>query len=113
VIAATSGLMLSLILQVLEAFSLAQHGTTLVFPHLFDQKYLVVVHLGFPGSHGLGIQLLEPPAIPFSVPSEAPSRAVQSRADGRCQYCLVHESLQRASFAEISLSFRVSDRQSC
>lgn len=47
VIAATSGLMLSLILQVLEAFSLASHGTTLAFPHVFDQKYLVVSTWGF------------------------------------------------------------------
>lgn len=47
VIAATSGLMLSLVLQVLESFRLAQSGTTLAFPHLFDQKYLVVSTWGF------------------------------------------------------------------
>ena len=47
VIAATSGLMLSLLLQVLESFSLARSGATLAFPHLFDQKYLVVSTWGF------------------------------------------------------------------
>jgi len=47
VIAATSGLMLSLVLQVLESFSLARAGTTLAFPHLFDQNYLVVSTWGF------------------------------------------------------------------
>jgi uncharacterized protein involved in response to NO len=47
VIAATFGLMLSLVLQVLESFSLARKGTTLAFPHLFDQKYLVVSTWGF------------------------------------------------------------------
>ena len=47
VIAATSGLMLSLMLQVLESFSLARSGVTLAFPHLFDQKYLVVSTWGF------------------------------------------------------------------
>src|SRR5215470_4969565 len=30
--------------------------------------------------------------------SEALSRAVRSRANGRCQYCLMHESLQGATF---------------
>src|SRR5262249_16250852 len=30
--------------------------------------------------------------------SEALSRAVRSRAEGRCQYCLMHESLQGATF---------------
>src|SRR5215813_379052 len=30
--------------------------------------------------------------------SEALSRAVRSHADGRCQYCLMHESLQGATF---------------
>ncbi|HLZ51372.1 MAG TPA: HNH endonuclease signature motif containing protein [Candidatus Acidoferrum sp.] len=30
--------------------------------------------------------------------SEALSRAVRSRAHGRCQYCLMHESLQGATF---------------
>ena len=33
----------------------------------------------------------------MAVP-EAVSRAVRSRADGRCQYCLMHESLQGATF---------------
>jgi len=47
VIAATSGLMLSLVLQVLECFTLARTGATLAFPHLFDQKYLVVSTWGF------------------------------------------------------------------
>jgi hypothetical protein len=47
VIAATSGLMLSLVLQLLESFRLARSGTTLAFPHLFDQKYLVVSTWGF------------------------------------------------------------------
>jgi hypothetical protein len=47
VIAATSGLMLSLVLQVLESFSLARSGATLAFPHVFDQKYLVVSTWGF------------------------------------------------------------------
>jgi len=47
VIAATSGLMLSLVLQVLESFSLAWNGTSLAFPHEFDQKYLVVSTWGF------------------------------------------------------------------
>lgn len=47
VIAATSGLMLSLVLQVLESFSLAWKGSSLAFPHEFDQKYLVVSTWGF------------------------------------------------------------------
>jgi hypothetical protein len=47
VIAATSGLMLSLVLQVLESLSLARSGATLAFPHVFDQKYLVVSTWGF------------------------------------------------------------------
>ncbi len=47
VIAATSGLMLSLVLQLLESFSLARTGATLAFAHLFDQKYLVVSTWGF------------------------------------------------------------------
>lgn len=47
VIAATSGLMLSLVMQVLESFSLARAGTALAFPHLFDRKYLVVSTWGF------------------------------------------------------------------
>jgi uncharacterized protein involved in response to NO len=47
VIAATSGLMLSLVLQVLESFSLAWKGASLAFPHEFDQKYLVVSTWGF------------------------------------------------------------------
>jgi hypothetical protein len=33
----------------------------------------------------------------MSVPEEL-SRAVRARADGRCQYCLMHESLQGATF---------------
>src|SRR5215467_1793469 len=33
----------------------------------------------------------------MAVP-EALSRAVRSRAHGRCQYCLMHESLQGATF---------------
>ena len=47
VILATSGLMLSLVLQVLESFSLARQGASLAFPHEFDQKYLVVSTWGF------------------------------------------------------------------
>jgi hypothetical protein len=47
VIAATFGLLLSLVLQLLESFRLAQSGVTLAFPHLFDQKYLVVSTWGF------------------------------------------------------------------
>ncbi|MGC2888734.1 MAG: NnrS family protein [Candidatus Acidiferrum sp.] len=47
VIAATSGLMLSLMLQVLETFSLARAGTSPAFPHEFDQRYLVVSTWGF------------------------------------------------------------------
>ena len=47
VIAATSGLLLSLVLQLLESFRLAQSGVTLAFPHLFDQRYLVVSTWGF------------------------------------------------------------------
>jgi hypothetical protein len=33
----------------------------------------------------------------MSVPEEL-SRTVRARADGRCQYCLMHESLQGATF---------------
>ena len=33
----------------------------------------------------------------MSVPEEL-SRAVRARAQGRCQYCLMHESLQGATF---------------
>lgn len=33
----------------------------------------------------------------MSVPEEL-SRAVRTRANGRCQYCLMHESLQGATF---------------
>jgi uncharacterized protein involved in response to NO len=47
VIAATSGLMLSLMLQILETFSLARTGISPAFPHDFDQKYLVVSTWGF------------------------------------------------------------------
>lgn len=47
VVAATSGLLLSLILQVLESVSLARAGITPAFPHSFDQKYLVVSTWGF------------------------------------------------------------------
>jgi uncharacterized protein involved in response to NO len=47
VILATSGLMLSLVFQVLESFSLARQGTSLAFPHELDQKYLVVSTWGF------------------------------------------------------------------
>jgi uncharacterized protein involved in response to NO len=47
VIAATSGLMLSLLLQVIESFSLARIGITPAFPHFFDQKYLIVSTWGF------------------------------------------------------------------
>ena len=47
VIAATSGLMLSLMLQILETFSLARAGISPAFPHEFDQRYLVVSTWGF------------------------------------------------------------------
>jgi uncharacterized protein involved in response to NO len=47
VIAATSGLMLSLMLQVLETFSLSRAGTSPAFPHEFDRRYLVVSTWGF------------------------------------------------------------------
>jgi uncharacterized protein involved in response to NO len=47
VIAATSGLMLVLVLQALETFSLAMHGDSPAFPHEFDQRYLVVCTWGF------------------------------------------------------------------
>jgi hypothetical protein len=33
----------------------------------------------------------------MSIPEEL-SRTVRARADGRCQYCLMHESLQGATF---------------
>ncbi len=33
----------------------------------------------------------------MSVPPELP-RTVRARADGRCEYCLMHESLQGATF---------------
>lgn len=33
----------------------------------------------------------------MSLPEEL-ARAVRARADGRCQYCLMHESLQGATF---------------
>ena len=33
----------------------------------------------------------------MGVPEEL-SREVRARADGRCQYCLMHESLQGATF---------------
>src|SRR5579859_6974672 len=47
VLAATCGLMLSLVLQVLETATLARHGNSVAFPHDFDQKYLVVSTWGF------------------------------------------------------------------
>ena len=47
VIAATSGLMLSLMLQVLETVALARTGISPAFPHDFDQRYLVVSTWGF------------------------------------------------------------------
>jgi len=33
----------------------------------------------------------------MSAPAEL-SRTVRARADGRCQYCLMHDSLQGATF---------------
>lgn len=47
VIAGTAGLLLTLILLVLETFSLALTGSSPAFPHLFDQRYLVVAAWGF------------------------------------------------------------------
>ncbi len=47
VIAGTTGLLLTLILQTLESFSLALNGSSPAFPHLFDQRYLVVAAWGF------------------------------------------------------------------
>jgi uncharacterized protein involved in response to NO len=47
VIAATSGLMLSLMLQILETVALARTGISPAFPHDFDQRYLVVSTWGF------------------------------------------------------------------
>lgn len=47
VIAATSGLMLALVLQVLETVSLARTANSASFPHDFDQRYLVVSTWGF------------------------------------------------------------------
>ena len=47
VIAATTGLLLTLLLQILETFSLALSGASPAFPHLFDQRYLVVATWGF------------------------------------------------------------------
>lgn len=47
VLAATCGLMLALVLQVLETATLARHANSAAFPHDFDQKYLVVSTWGF------------------------------------------------------------------
>lgn len=47
VLAATCGLLLALVLQVLETAMLARHASSVAFPHDFDQKYLVVSTWGF------------------------------------------------------------------
>lgn len=47
VLAATCGLMLALVLQLLETLTLARHANSVAFPHDFDQRYLVVSTWGF------------------------------------------------------------------
>ncbi len=47
VIAATAGLLLTLVLQVFETVSLGMNGASPAFPHVFDQRYLVVATWGF------------------------------------------------------------------
>lgn len=56
-IAATLGLLASLLLNLGASFQLALNAASPAFPHIFDQRYLIVSTWGFIVPDGLGFQL--------------------------------------------------------